>query len=979
MGDLFDDLDNLNQAQQKPWMPYCKFILGTIENLAECVDACISNGRFGLDLETSGLDNRVKLIDGKYQTVDKIAGVCISPDGIKGYYYPLHHKIPQRNGDWIPHGANIPIKIFGSEFKRLMAAVDEGKTVAIFHHGKFDQEFLEYNETGEPWGSWDKPKSWDDTMIMGALRNSRARNRRLKDMSAALPEAHSETPTGGPGLGMEMIEIYELFGHSTYQKGFNYDFTILDPSEQQCLWYAGSDAICTYRLRDLLYPAISEADTDGQTQMTIYGFEKACVAATRWMERNRLHINRARVLELIQVGQKEWFDAILIVYSEAEKILNRDVTPGIYRALKTFFDPNDPQQLLESQLKRAESLAKHREEYKDPTSMHTGKDDKPWPIVYDVNSPQQLGTMFDEMGVPNLKRTEKSGQVATGKDEIEKIIDETGDQFPFMGKIRWFREINKALSTYLYPLYNQSDPEDDTGRINFRQDGTDTGRFTTPSKTDSGHFMVGWPQVNVQSIPKASDSAKHPECLNRVRECINCRPSEPGKPPKFMAAIDFSGEELRLITNLSREPKWLKEFFHCSGCDRMFDSGDGLTTPESPPARCPNCGSDKIGDIHTLTGLSIYGSDANTRPEWKTLRGHAKGLNFALCYGGGGAAAQRSVGVDKQEGWRIKTTFDRTYSVLKSWWDTQHAFARQHGFVRTAFFRKYPVPDINNADGGFRSKAERNAVNGPIQGSGADVCKIAMTLIYKEMKKRGWLQKVMMIMTMHDELVFEIDADILEETIPLLVNIMTRNSAVTRMNWPVPLTTDVEIGHDWTVPWHMDEMKYGEVRFVGNKKFKSKEKAEEKGYNWDQLQRYPDDLKPWISIANKSAPEAPSTPPAQQPPSTTIPPDVIAPVPPTAPQGDAEKVGAATIPMMDLPKEVLAAASGGVFEYRLSAPLTLGTLIKLADVIRQCRHRGTALLRLVSRTGEQLNDWSGGQDIRISPTTFYVLAQNHGI
>ncbi|MFA6235207.1 MAG: DNA polymerase, partial [Bacteroidota bacterium] len=747
----------------------------------------------------------------------------------------------------------------------------------------------------------------------------------------------------------------------------------------------------------------------------------------------------------------------------------------------------------------------------------------------------------------------KSGQIKTSKDEIERIIDEAGSQFPFMGKIRWFREIDKALSTYLRPLYLQSDPADDTARINFRQDGTDTGRYATPSRGDGDDFMVGWPHVNVHSIPKASDSNEHPECLNRVRECISCRPPEPGKPPKYMAAIDFSGEELRIITNLSREPKWLKEFFHCSGCDRMFDAGDG-PNPVTPPARCPNCGSDKIGDIHTLTGLSVYGQDANTKPNWKELRGAAKGLNFALCYGGGGAAAQRATGVDKNEGWRLKNTFDRSYTGLKSWWDSQHDFARKHGFVRTAFGRKYPVPDINSPDGGFRSKAERNAVNGPIQGcissdsriptstgiftvkelwdrqqigqqefqvwtgkkwssarvlfsgeknlsftslnngsviktspdhrfrvydegvlkwvrqedlkigacvvvnakaldflkdpvyhydpvrtpqkghlfdydyekvteltnsgtkvpmydievfdddhafvcngavvhnSGSDICKIAMTLVYREMKNRGWLEKVMMVMTMHDELVFEIDADILEEVLPILVNIMAQNQVVLGMKWPVPLTCDVEIGHDWTVPWHMTEMKFGEIRFIGNKKYKTPKKIPE-GMDWKLMQRYPDELKPWLSEARGEKAPIPPTPPVSPPPSDPPPSQDTISVPsespvspivilkdPPLPRADSISTGSppAGIPQ-DVPKDVAAAINGGVFTYQLKVPLTLGVVIRLSDVIHQCQNRGMALLKLVSRTGESLDEWSKGQEIRVSPTTFYVLAQHYGI
>ena len=100
-------------------------------------------------------------------------------------------------------------------------------------------------------------------------------------------------------------------------------------------------------------------------------------------------------------------------------------------------------------------------------------------------------------------------------------------------------------------------------------------------------------------------------------------------------------------------------------------------------------------------------------------------------------------------------------------------------------------------------------MNAPVQGTSADITKIAMGLIYRECKKRGWLDKVHMLITMHDELVFEIDLDILEEACNLFVEIMCRNPFVLGLKWGVPLTSDVEIGSNWTVPWHLGTMQHG--------------------------------------------------------------------------------------------------------------------------------------------------------------------------
>jgi hypothetical protein len=270
-------------------------------------------------------------------------------------------------------------------------------------------------------------------------------------------------------------------------------------------------------------------------------------------------------------------------------------------------------------------------------------------------------------------------------------------------------------------------------------------------------------------------------------------------PGKILFAIDYSGVELRIVTNLSNEPKWVDEFFRCSGCDHRFEKG------LCPPHFCPSCWSDKIGDLHTLTALAIYGEDAATKSDFKQKRQAAKGLNFAMCYGGGGSAAQRSVGVDKEEGWRIKRQFDKSYRGLAKWWEEQHKTARKQKYVTTAYGRKYPLPDIDHTDGGFRSKAERNSVNGPVQGTSADIMKFAMGLIYRECKDRGWLDRAKMCVTIHDELVFEIDEDLAEEAVIVINELMTVRT-VKNLGWIIPLKNDIEFGEDWTVPFNLVAM-----------------------------------------------------------------------------------------------------------------------------------------------------------------------------
>jgi len=790
---MFDFLTEAttHKVAPKPWMidGSHRLLRCTAEMLPGVIDECIKSGLYSLDLETTGLDNRV--FNG--ETVEKIVGCCLSADGITGYYIPLRHK------KGVEH--NVSWSLWKSEMMRLIAS----PAVAIFHKGKFDQEFLQFCG-GEPIGEWDDPKKWEDTLILAYLRDPRQKRVGLKFVALA-------------DLGMEMIELEELFPPDERD---NLDFSLLDPGLDYVIWYGASDAICTWKLFPKVSPAVL-APTDGNSgQSLIYMIEKLCVAGTRWMERARIHTNHDRAKELTRLGQKDWISALDEVYRSASEIVGRDVRPGYYKLMMgevpdALLGKFDVEEVQPSYMDRVDSYRRESDRLElDPTEKKGKKvsvttitrnvpsltvkganEDVDFPVVYDILSAPQLGALLRECKVPGLTATEKSGQVATNKDELDRVLEEQGAKFPFAGKIKRFREIAKALSQYLVPLIEDCAP-DHTLRAEFNGHKVDTGRFSAEGSKNPK--KDGGTRFPFHGTPATYDPNR-PECLSRIRECITSRPG------RKIVAIDFSGVELRIVTNLSREPKWVREFFHCSGCDHMFQGSDGESTPEAPPPYCPVCGSDKIGDLHTLTALTVYGEDAQKRPDWKSLRQNGKTTNFALVYGGGGNAVDAAIGCGKQEGWRIKDQFDKSYKGLKGWWNQQHAFARKYKYVPTAFGRRYPLPDIDHEMGGFRSKAERNATNGPIQGTSADITKLAMGLIYKECKKRGWLEKVYMILTMHDELVFEIEDDILAEAIDCFVGIMTRNSALLKLKWPIPLTSDVEIGLDWSVPWDLKKMR----------------------------------------------------------------------------------------------------------------------------------------------------------------------------
>jgi len=774
--DILDQLEELGKPaiEKLEWMHDVQLLLATVDTLDQIADECIAAGIFGLDLETSGLDQRAFPNDlGHLETRDKIVGVCIAPTVHKGYYLPVRHR--EKGAD-----ANIPLRLVVALINKIRAS----GAIAVFHNAKFDHKFLLCEPAGQM-GDWDDPKTWEDTLILTYLRNSRQRQKGLKFLS--LEE-----------LGRKMIELEDLFPKEKGKK-VRKDFSTLDPTWEPTVWYAASDAINTLALFYLLHPQVVEKDEFGQGQKTVYLIEKLCVTATLWMEQCRIHIDRDRLINLIQIGQEEWWRSIQKVYDEVGTALGRDIRPAWMGEMARTFDPMriEPGYMeVREQALRAvaeplrQTIPKSVPSLTDPKQRETIQ----FPAVYDVTIPAQLGNLLREVGVRGLQATAKSGQVQTSKDVLEAVIEEAGDQFPWMADVRRFREVSKALGTTLYNIYLDSSPErspDGCVWANFNGLKTDTGRFSTPTPSSNDfHGQVNW---NVQSTTATYDKSK-PECARRQRECISARDGY------ILFAIDYSGVELRIATNLSGEPKWVKEFFRCSSCEHEFDR-DSL-----PPPFCPECGSDKIGDLHSLTAHGIYGSVD------KVKRQVGKIVNFLLCYGGSGNAVQRSTGCDKDEGWRIKNQFDKTYRGLLRWWGGQHKLARKQKYVTTSFGRKYPVPDIDHEFGRFRSKAERNSVNGPVQGSSADIMKFAMGLLYREFKKRGWIHRgpglpdlVLMTITIHDELVFEIHTSVVGEAIPVIERIMCKDT-VKALNWPIPLKVDIEFGDNWTVPNNLTEM-----------------------------------------------------------------------------------------------------------------------------------------------------------------------------
>ena len=911
--DILSQLDDLGkpEVQQKPWMSDVELYLGTQELLAQIEKECIEAGHYGIDLETSGLDQRAfPQADGKLVTNDKIVGVCLAPSTTKGYYIPVRHK----------EGKNVPPRLVMEMIERIQ----KSGSVGVFHNAKFDLKFLQC-EPSHPL-NWDTLGSWEDTIILAYLRNPKERQKGLKYLCKT-------------ELDREMIELPELFHIDHIKAKKDLDFSMLDPSWEAVVWYAAVDAINTLALYELLHPQVINKDKFGKSQKTVYQIEKVGLLGTIYMEQCRIGLDREKIRELITAGQKEWWECIQEVYSSCSEILGRDISPGWVKIFEETFDPTNMErdymtvrdECMKNSPPDTGVVEKSVPSLQNPRVRETVQ----FPETYDVTKPQALGSLLRECGVRGLKATEKSGQIKTSKDELERVINEAGDEFPFMAKIKRFREVSKALGTNLFNLWEDSKPEKSPdGRVwaNFNGNKVDTGRFSTPTpNTKKGFFgQVNW---NVQSTPANYDKSK-PQCVWRMREVVSAKPNH------FLFAIDFSGVELRIVTNVSGEPKWVKEFFRCSSCETEFDKS------VRPPPFCPNCGSDKIGDLHSLTALSIYGDGIKGTKEFKLRRQTGKIVNFLLCYGGGGGAVSRSTGVDKEEGWRIKNKFDKSYKGLIKWWKSQHETARKQIYVTTEFGRKYPVPDILSPEGGWRSKAERNSVNSPVQGCSADIMKLAMGLLYKEFRKRGWDYKVLMNITIHDEIVFEIPFDLCEEAVDVIEDIMCVKT-VQNLGWYVPLKCDVEFGDDWSVPYNLTEMMWNKG-----------------GGDWDERMAsvFPNKYQHYLEQGGKPIGDTPPPPIKLEKPENTST-DNPTSEPLQVPTQKEEK-----------PVTIVQGTTGNDFIVSKNS-MTPDGAERLARVISKCEGKGVDELSIKDENGNDLL----GKTIRVAIEEFRVIAQYEGV
>jgi DNA polymerase I len=345
-----------------------------------------------------------------------------------------------------------------------------------------------------------------------------------------------------------------------------------------------------------------------------------------------------------------------------------------------------------------------------------------------LNSPRQLASvLFERLQLPVLKKT-KTGP-STDADVLEQLAA-MGHELPRL--ILEYRELQKLKNTYIDTLPTRINRN--TGRIHtsFNQAGAATGRLSSA-------------EPNLQNIP-----------VRTVRgEAIRA-----GFVPRegwvFLVA-DYSQIELRIMAHLSGDTAFIE----------AFRQG---------------------GDIHRQTAALIF----NVEPDQVSgdMRARAKTINFATIYGQGAFALSRQLGISLEDARGFIARYFERFSGVRSFLDRQIELARQQGYVETLFKRRRYIPEIKERNFSLRSYGERNAQNSPLQGSAADLIKLAMVGIHRAIRERGLAGR--MLLQVHDELVFEVPPDEVE-TMTQLVREHMENVVQLR----VPLVVDIGIGPNW--------------------------------------------------------------------------------------------------------------------------------------------------------------------------------------
>lgn len=349
---------------------------------------------------------------------------------------------------------------------------------------------------------------------------------------------------------------------------------------------------------------------------------------------------------------------------------------------------------------------------------------------FNISSPKQLGeVLFDKMKITNKPKKTKTGQYSTS----EEVLNELSSKSDLVKLVLKFRSISKLLNTYINSLPKQLDKYTNRIHTEYVQTVASTGRLSSINP-------------NLQNIPIRTNRGRE------VRKAFIARNKD-----YFLMAADYSQIELRIIASLSNEENMINAF-------------------------------KKNEDIHASTASAVFNVPINQVS--KEQRSNAKVVNFGIIYGVSAFGLSNQTNLNRTESKELIEKYFEKYPKLKQYINNQISFARNNGYVETVLGRRRYLKDINSQNSVVRGAAERNAINAPVQGSAADIIKIAMINIQKKLSKGNYKSK--MLLQIHDELVFDVFKPELNEMIELTKNEMEKAFEIN-----IPLTVDLNYGLNW--------------------------------------------------------------------------------------------------------------------------------------------------------------------------------------
>jgi DNA polymerase I len=346
---------------------------------------------------------------------------------------------------------------------------------------------------------------------------------------------------------------------------------------------------------------------------------------------------------------------------------------------------------------------------------------------FNINSPKQLsGILFEKLGLPVIKKTK------TGASTDVEVLERLSSLHPLAKELLRYRELSKLKSTYVDALPELINKK--TGRLHtsFNQAVTATGRLSSSNP-------------NLQNIPVKTEEGR------RIRRAFI------GEGSNFIMSADYSQIELRILAHLSKDPELISAFEN-----------------------------DK--DVHVHTASLIFGvNESEVTPE---MRSSAKTVNFGIIYGISAFGLSRGLNIDPASAQQFIDSYFERYPRVKVYMEDKIEEARNAGYVTTLFNRRRYIPEIKTGGMREQQQAERIAINTPVQGSAADLIKIAMINIYRRMKKENL--KSLMTLQVHDELVFEVYKDESEKMKKIVKEEM---EGAVKLSIPVRVT--VQCGKNW--------------------------------------------------------------------------------------------------------------------------------------------------------------------------------------